>query len=108
MDIAFKELIRISTIEIEGKSGFELRYYLTGKKSESLFACECTEGTVYGIVVELVSSLGTYNGGYCDRAVDPGFSYLKTEALDFINEIADCDVTPVAFFSIVDEYAGIF
>jgi len=105
MKDCFRELIRENKIAVEKTNSnlsleeATLRYYLLSRPAESLFSCECSEGLVYGVAV-------TINGGV--ETLDPGFSYLRSEAVDFINEIADALVTPVSFLSLVDEYVGIF
>ena len=101
-----RELIRLCHVETEDSGILELRYYLLSQESESTFSCEAIEGTLYGVSVSATSDkMGEPKS--CE-ASDYGLTYLKTEALDFINEIADASVTPESFLAIVDEYVGGF
>ena len=116
MRLHFKQLIRESEINIERSDATvilaNLRYYLLSEPSESLFACECSEGMVYGVAIELKPV--DKAGGSClpenfdFEVMDCGFSYLREEAIDFINEIADFKVTPLQLSYIIDEYVSIF
>ena len=116
MRLNFKQLIRESEINIERSDASVIlamvRYYLLSEPSESLLACECSEGMVYGVAVELKPVKG--DGGLSlprdldYEVVECGFSYLREEAIDFINEIADFQVTPLQLPYIIDEYVGIF
>lgn len=96
-----RELIRRCEITTENAEVLELRYYLLSRESESLFSCEASEGMLYGVSISMTGK----NGDYTEESV-AGFSYLKSEAVDFINEIADAYVTPESFLHIVDEYIG--
>ena len=97
-----RELIRCHKISTEKSELLELKYYLLSQESDSLFSCEACEGMVYGISVSAADTLG-----YTEES-DVGITYLKNEAIDFINEIADAFVTPASFLSVVDEYVGGF
>jgi len=99
-----RELIRQCKIEAESAETLELKYYLLSQESESFFSCEAMEGTLYGVSV----SAREPNAPEYREMSDNGLTYIKSEALDFINEIADAHVTPESFLSIVDEYVGSF
>ncbi|MCL2566046.1 MAG: DUF6514 family protein [Defluviitaleaceae bacterium] len=99
-----RELIRRLEVPVSDKS-MELSYYLLSQKSESAFLCEAVEGMIYGISVE-ADSLEVR--GFYTYETALGFSYLKSEALDFINEIADAKVTPAGFLAVIDEYVENF
>jgi len=99
-----RELIRLCKVEAQGTEVLELRYYLMSQKSDSLFSCEAVGGELYGVSVSaMVRTSGKPN---FSEASDVGFTYLKSEAIDFINEIADAYVTPESFLCVVDEYVG--
>ena len=100
-----RELICRCEVLLEEAKVMELTYYLLSQKAESLFSCEATEGMVYGVSV-VADCPG--EGGFYTYAAEPGLSYLRNEALDFIYEIADAKVTPAGFLAIVDEYVSIF
>jgi len=101
-----RELIRRCHIESQDAKTLELRYYLLSQDSDSIFLCEAHGGALYGVSV---SSIERESGTPIYREEsDNGLTYLKGEALDFIDEIADAHVTPESFLSIVDEYVGGF
>jgi len=100
-----RELIRKCEIPLESTEVMELSYYLLNQKSDSLFLCEATEGVVYGVSVT-AGFPGEETSYTCET--DMGFSYLRSEAVDFIHEIADANVTPTTFLAVVDEYVGSF
>jgi len=99
-----RELIRQCKIEADGSGGVELKYYLLSQDSDSLFSCEAMDGMLYGVSV----SAREPNAHEYREMSDSGLTYIKSEALDFINEIADALVTPESFLSVVDEYVGSF
>jgi len=105
-----RELIRQCEIKIGEESTLELRYYLLSQEADCNFSCEAPEGMLYGVALcAIVSSKGAeLLTPHYTEVSEVGFSYLKSESLDFINEIADACVTPESFIHIIDEYIGIF
>ena len=101
-----RELIRHLYIETEGAEVLELRYYLLSQESDSVFSCEAQGGILYGVSVSVATN--KLDAPEYVEVSDNGLTYLKSEALDFINEIADASVTPESFFVIVDEYVAGF
>lgn len=99
-----RELIRHLYIETERAEVLELKYYLLSQESDSVFSCEAQGGILYGVSVSAAVCKSDIHD-YVEVS-DNGLTYLKSEALDFINEIADASVTPESFFAIVDEYVG--
>jgi len=99
-----KELIRFCQLETEDKEALELRYYLLSQESDSVFACEAVGGILYGVSISIVP----HGVDELDsvEVSDHGLTYLKSEALDLINEMADALVTPESFFAIIDDYGG--
>ena len=97
-----RELVRHQEVLTQDAKVLELRYYLLSRESDSLLSCEAVEGMLYGVSVSAQTDTD-YTEELC-----AWFSYLKSEAIDFINEIADASVTPTSLLCIVDEYMEAF
>ena len=101
-----RELIRYCEVETEETEVLELRYYLLFQESDNFLSCEAHEGVLYGVSVS-AAIRGNGKRNYIEVS-DNGLTYLKSEAIDFINEIADACVTPESFLCVIDDYVGAF